>query len=162
MGSEVVIVPSLFLVIGYVFYVMAAAFTRRQQLRSTTEFQTKLLERMGTIGEFGQFLNTEGGQRFLGALATEPMAGLPQQRVIRAFQSGIVMICLGIGIFMYLSSVRLESEAYESVGFVGTVSAAVGIGLLLSGWASLKLSQRMGLINGKPHAPVVPDVARTV
>ena len=92
MSSEVVIVPSLFLVIGYVFYVMANAFTRRQQLRSTTEFQTKLLERMGTIGEFGQFLNTEGGQRFLGALSTEPMAGLPQQRVIRAFQSGIVMI----------------------------------------------------------------------
>ena len=162
MSSEVVIAPLLFLMIGYVFYVMANAFTRRQQLRSTTEFQTKLLDRMGTIGEFGQFLNTEGGQRFLGALSTEPMAGLPQQRVIRAFQSGIVMICLGMGIFLYLSSVRLESEAYESVGFVGTVSAAVGIGLVLSGWTSLKLSRRMGLINGNPHAPVVPDVARTV
>ena len=51
MSSEVIIVPSLFLVIGYVFYVMANAFTRRQQLRSTTEFQTKLLERMGTIAK---------------------------------------------------------------------------------------------------------------
>lgn len=162
MGSEVVIVPSLFLMIGYVFYVIANAFTRRQQLRSTTEFQAKLLDRMGTIGEFGQFLNTEGGRRFLGALSTEPMGGLPQQRVIRAFQSGIVMVCLGLGIFLYLSDVRLESETYESIGFVGTVSAAVGIGLLISGWVSLKLSRRMGLINGKPQAPVTEDVARTV
>jgi len=29
MGSEVIIVPSLFLMIGYVFYVVAGAFTRR-------------------------------------------------------------------------------------------------------------------------------------
>jgi hypothetical protein len=30
-------------------------------------------------------LNTEGGQRFLGALSTEPMARLHRQRVIPAF-----------------------------------------------------------------------------
>ena len=59
MGEEVIIVPSLFLMIGYVFYVIANAFTRRQELRSTTEFQSRLLERMGSVGEFSQFLNTE-------------------------------------------------------------------------------------------------------
>jgi hypothetical protein len=160
MGSEVIIVPSLFLMIGYVFYAVANAFTRRQQLRSTSEFQTKLLERMGTVSEFSQFLNTDGGQKLLGSASTS--GGFAHQRVLRAFQSGIVMLCLGIGIFLYLSSVRVESDTYASIGFVGTVSAAVGIGLVLSAYVSLKLSRKMGLINGQGHPTASNDIAQSV
>ena len=160
MGEEVIIVPSLFLMIGYVFYVMANAFTRRQELRSTTEFQSRLLERMGSVGEFSQFLNTQGGQKFLGSVSSEP-GGAAHQRVLRAFQSGIVMLCLGIGIFLYLSFVHVGMDTFESVGFVGTVSAAVGAGLLTSGYVSLKLSRRMGLINGNAHAPATGEIARS-
>jgi hypothetical protein len=72
------------------------------------------------------------------------------------------MICLGIGIFLYLGQFVVESETYESVGFVGTVSAAVGLGLLISGFVSLKLSQRLGLINGKSEPPASNEVARSV
>jgi len=161
MGSEAIIVPSAFLMVGYVFYVIVNGFTRRQQLKATTEFHGKLIERITTIREFGEFMNTEGGQRFLGSLSTEPIGGLSHQRVLRAFQSGIVMVCLGIGIFMYVGEVSLPYGAYENVSFVATVSTAVGIGLLVSGYMSLRLSRRMGLINGKSHAPAAPDVART-
>jgi hypothetical protein len=162
MGSEVIIVPALFLMIGYVFYVVASAFTRRQQLRSTTEFQSRLLDRMGTVGEFSQFLNTEGGQRFLGTMSPDAGGGAAPQRVLRAFQSGIVMVCLGIGIFMYLGEIGIDRETYESVGFVGTVSAAVGTGLLISGYVSLKLSRRLGLLTEKTPAATSTDVARSV
>ena len=99
MGSEIIIVPSAFLLVAYVFYVIASAFTRRQQVRSTSEFQTKLLERMGNMGEFSQFLDTEGGQKLLGTVASD--GGSAHQRVLRAIQTGIVMVCLGIGIFLY-------------------------------------------------------------
>ncbi len=86
------------------------------------------------------------------------------QRVLRAFQSGIVMVCLGIGIFMYLTVSRSRiPDTYESLGFVGTVSAAVGLGLLISGYVSLKLSRRLGLINGTAHTPPAPnEVVRSV
>ncbi len=160
MGSEVIIVPSAFLLVAYMFYVIANAFTRRQQLKSTTDLQTRLLDRMGTMGEFSQFLNTEGGQQLLGTVGSDGSSA--HHRVLRALQSGIVMVCLGIGIFMYLSEVRVDSETYESVGFVGTVSVAVGLGLLISGYVSLRLSRKMGLINGKTHAPASNDVARSV
>jgi hypothetical protein len=57
--------------------------------------------------------------------------------------------------------VSFDRETYESLGFVGTVSLAIGLGLLISGYVSFKLSRRMGLINGQSHAPV-KDVARSV
>jgi hypothetical protein len=160
MGPEIIIVPSAFLMVSYVFYVVANAFTRRQQLKSTTDFQTKLLERMGNMGEFSQFLNTEGGQKLLGTVGSD--GGFAHQRVLRAFQSGIVMMCVGIGIFMYLGEVRPGPDTYEAVGFVGTISAAVGLGLLISSFVSLKLSRRMGLINGKTDAHVSKEIARSV
>jgi TRAP-type mannitol/chloroaromatic compound transport system permease large subunit len=160
MGSEVIIVPALFLMIAYVFYVIATAFTRRQQLRSTSEFQAKLLERMGGMSEFSQFLNTEGGQKLLGTVGSD--GGSAHQRVLRALQSGIVMVCLGIGIFIYLGEVRVEGDTYASIGFVGTVSFAVGAGLLISGFVSLKLSRRMGLINGKSDAHASKEIVRSV
>jgi hypothetical protein len=159
MGSEIIIVPSAFLVVAYVVYAIVNAINRRQQLRSTSEFQTKLLERMGNMGEFSQFLNTEGGQKLLGTTVSD--GGAAHQRVLRAIQTGIVMVCLGIGIFLYLSDVSFDRDTYESLGFVGTVSLAIGLGLLISGYVSLKLSRRMGLINGQSHAPA-KDVARSV
>ena len=159
MGPEIIIVPAAFLMVAYVFYVVAAAITRRQQLRSTSEFQNKLLERMSNVNEFSQFLNTEGGQKLLGTVGGD--GGSAHQRVLRAIQTGIVMVCLGIGIFLYLSDVRFDRDTYESLGFVGTVSLAIGLGLLISGYVSLKLSRKMGLINGQSHAPA-KDVARSV
>ena len=160
MGSEVIIVPAALLMVAYVFYVVANVFTRRQQLRSTTEFQTKLLDRTASMGEFSEFLNTEGGRKFLNSVGSES-GGMAHQRLLRAFQSGIVMLCLGIGIFMYLSGARVDSETYESLGFVGTVSAAVGLGLLISGYVSLRLSRRMGLINGQAHESTSNEIARS-
>lgn len=162
MGSEVVIVPSLFLMVGYVFYVVASGFNRRQQIKATAELQTKLLERISTLGEFGQFLSTDGGKRFLDGLSAESSGGQTHQRILRAVQSGIVMGCLGIGIFLYLSQVRLPYGPNLNVSFVATVSTAVGVGLLVSGYVSLRLSKRLGLINGRAHLPAVEDTSRSV
>jgi hypothetical protein len=114
------------------------------------------------VSEFSAFLNTDGGKRLLGSISAEGGGSGAHQRVLRAFQSGIVMICLGVGIFMYLREFVIDREAYESVGFVGTVSTAVGLGLLISGYVSLKLSQRLGLINGKAEPPASNEVARSV
>ena len=49
MGPQVIIVPSLFLMIGYLFYVVVNGFTRRQQLKAVMEFQTKLLDLMELV-----------------------------------------------------------------------------------------------------------------
>ena len=164
MGSEVIIVPAAFLMVGYVFYVISNGLHRRQQFRSTTEFQARLLDRMGTVGEFSQFLNTDGGQRFLVGMSNDAAGGAAHQRVLRAFQSGIVMVCLGSASSCIVERCRGRiPDTYESLGFVGTVSAAVGLGLLISGYVSLKLSRRIGADQRQGHTrqPRI-EVARSV
>jgi hypothetical protein len=115
---------------------------------------------MGTTGEFSQFLNTEGGQKLLVTVGSD--GGFAHQRVLRAIQSGIVMVCLGVGIFLYLAGNEgFDRDTYESLGFVGTVSFAIGAGLLISSYLSLQLSRKMGLINGKSDAHVSKEIARS-
>jgi len=46
MGSEIIIVPFIFSTIGFVVWVAFNAWQRRQQVRSLTDFNTRLLERM--------------------------------------------------------------------------------------------------------------------
>ncbi len=154
MGPEMIVFPSMFLLFAYLIYSVATAVTRRQRLKSTTELQAKLLDRIGSIDEFSRFLNTDGGQQYLDAIATGPTGGEPHQRVLRALQSGVVLVCLGIGIFMYVGEVRLPVGPYENVTFVGTVATSVGVGLLVSAYLSLRVSKRLGLINGRPQGSV--------
>ena len=48
MGSEIIIVPSLFFMIGWIVFVIVDGFRRRQQTRVFTEFHGKLLDRIGS------------------------------------------------------------------------------------------------------------------
>jgi hypothetical protein len=41
------------------------------------------------------------------------------------------------------------------------VSTAVGLGLLISGYVSLKLSRRLGLVNGKSELSAPKEIARS-
>lgn len=161
MGPELIVFPSMFLMFTYLIYSVANVLTRRQRVRSSAELQVKLLDRIGTIDEFGRFLNTEGGQQYLEAIATEPAGGEANQRVLRALQSGLVLVCVGTGIFIYVGSVRLPSGAYENVTFLATVATAVGVGLLISAFVSLRMSKRLGLINGRPQASATPVADRS-
>ena len=144
---EIIIVPAAFLMVAYVVATIAGALTRRQQMRVSAEFHTRLMDRVGNMKEFGEFLNTDGGQRFLHSLSTS-RGDVPEQRVLRALQAGIVLLFLGIGVFIYLRAFAIEYDALEVFGFLGTVCTATGIGLIVSSALSYRLSRRMGLIDG--------------
>jgi hypothetical protein len=159
MSSEVIIVPAAFLMVAYVVATIAAVFTRRQQVRASSEFHTRLMDRVGNMKEFGEFLNSDGGQQFLHSLATE-RGDVPHQRVLRALQTGVVLLFLGVGIFIYLRAFSIDYDALEVFGFLGTVCTAVGIGLIVSSGISYRLSRRMGLINGE-RMRAVRDVTPT-
>jgi hypothetical protein len=148
MGSEVIIVPALFLTMGWIVHVIVDGFRRRQRLKVFTDFHGRLLERIGSAREFADFFNSDAGMRFLDSLSTE--SGAPHNRILLALQSGIVLVTLGIGLFILVSSWRYSIDTTNGIVLMATIASAVGAGLLISAVASYLLSRRMGLIGPRP------------
>lgn len=143
----IVIVPAFFLMVSWVIYVIVDGFRRRQQARIAAEFHTKLLDRIGSAQEFGEFLNTSGGAKFLDSLTIEREGG-PHVRILRALQSGLVLFALGVGLFL-LASNRDLPYANDGIVVFATIASSIGAGLLVSAGASYGLSKRLGLIDGE-------------
>jgi hypothetical protein len=145
---------SAFVAIAWVIHTVVDGFRRRQQIRLATDFHGKLLDRIGSAKEFGEFLNSTGGSKFLDALTIEREGG-PHLRILRALQAGFVGLALGVGLFILIGNASLtfgvprefERNAEDGLAVLATMSTSIGIGLLLSAGASYVLSRRMGLMN---------------
>ena len=84
-----------FTMVGWVVHVIVDGYRRRQRLNVFTDFHGKLMDRMGSAKELGDFLQSEGGQQFLETLTVEK--DHPANRILRAVQTGLVLLCLGAG-----------------------------------------------------------------
>ena len=145
MNSEIIIVPSLFFMIGFIVYTIVDGFRRRQQMRVFTEFHSKLLERLGSANEFANFFTSEAGSRFLESLSSSE-GGAPQVRILRSMQAGFVLFALGVGFFILLDQRTFSIEAADGLTVMATAATAIGAALLVSTGMSYLLSKRMGLI----------------
>ncbi|MFO7692305.1 MAG: hypothetical protein R6V57_04380 [Vicinamibacterales bacterium] len=138
-----VVSVGLFALIAWIVFVVADGRRRREQLKVTSEFNAKILEKMGSTAEFGAFLDTEGGRRFMKTLTVEGPSA--KTRLLAATQTGIVCTSIGIamlvlgGIFYYLR---------DGLWVMGGIITACGIGFLVSTLASYRLSKTLGLIGG--------------
>jgi hypothetical protein len=143
-GPTIVGVSALFM-IGWIVHVIVDGFRRRQQLKVLTEFHSKLLDRIGTAREFGEFFNSEAGTRFLQSLSSSE-GGAPQLRILRSLQAGLVLLAVGIGFFILVDQRNFSLDAVDGLTVMATASTAVGAALLVSTGMSYLLSKRMGLI----------------
>ena len=159
---EVIIVPSLFFMIGYVVWVLANTWSRRSRLKLVTEFHSKLLDKLGSVRDFGEFVQTEGGARFMADLGAEPASiGGPYERILRAAQLGIVLLCLGVGLLLLsFLSPTLAGRVQESFNAFGTVTLSLGVGFIISAVASYRLSGKLGLLGGASSATREPRASR--
>jgi hypothetical protein len=145
MQSEIIIVPALFFMIGYIVYIVVDGYRRRQQMRVFADFHTKLLERLGSARDFADFFTSDAGSRFLNSLSSSE-GGAPQLRILRSMQTGFVLLAVGIGFFIMLDQRTFDVEAVDGLMVVATAATAVGAALLVSTGMSYLLSKRMGLI----------------
>jgi len=127
---------------------------RRQQARSAAEFHARLLDRITSTKDLADFLNSDGGRRFMDSLALQ-REDTPQQRILRSMSAGIVLTVLGIGLAMFTSEIPYHPEFALSVGFMSALALSLGIGLLLATWGTVKVSQRLKLID-TPAASNLP------
>ena len=138
-----------FALIAWIVFVFVDGRRRREQLKVTSEFNAKILEKMGSTAEFGAFLETEGGRRFMKSLTIEGPSA--KTRMLGSTQTGIVSTSIGIallilgGIFYYLR---------DGLWVIGGIVTACGIGFLVSTLASYRLSKSLGLLDAGGDAPL--------
>jgi hypothetical protein len=145
MRPEIIIVPSLFFMLGFIVYVIVDGLRRRQQMRVLTDFHSKLLDRLGSAKEFAEFFTSEAGSRFLDSLSSSE-GGAPQLRILRSMQAGLVLLAVGSGFFILVDQRTFSIEAVDGLTVMATAATAVGAALLVSTVMSYLLSKRMGLI----------------
>jgi hypothetical protein len=133
-----------FALIAWIAFVFVDGKRRREHLKAATEFNAKILEKMGSTAEFGAFLETDGGRRFMKTISVEGpsaktrMLGSTQTGIVCTFV-GVAMLILG-GIFYYLR---------DGLWVIGGIVTACGIGFIVSTVASYQLSKTLGLFGGE-------------
>jgi hypothetical protein len=147
--SDTLIPLGFFAMVAYVVYVIVEA-GRRRHLQAT-ELHSRILEKAGSAQELGMLLNSEGGAKLLESLAAPRTGGATaHNRILRAVQTGLVLLSLGAGLFMISWwSPRLPDDGQAALNIFGGIAASLGVGLLLSAGASYWLSKRMGLMDGE-------------
>jgi hypothetical protein len=145
MDSEIVILPAMFFMFGFVVYVIADVFRRRAQAKMVTEFHTRLLDKIGSARDFADFFASDAGKRFIESLSTSD-TGTPQMRILRSVQTGLVLVALGIGLFILTDQRNFSIEAADGLTVTATVTSAIGVGLVTSTVISYLLSWKMGLL----------------
>jgi hypothetical protein len=156
---EVIILPALFFTIAYICSLATSAWQRRQRMRLVTEFNTRLLDRLGSVKDFGELLATEAGARLMRDLGSEPLSGGPQDRIMRAAQLSAVLICLGLGLLLLsFFSPFSPAPARETFDAVGMIALSLGVGFALSSAAAYRLASRLGLLQPSPDTQRPPGL----
>ena len=145
MGSEIIIVPFIFSTIGFVVWVLVSGWQRRQQIRVMTDFNSQLLERMGSVKDFSEFLATDGGAKFIDRVTAGGTRPEIRMTILRSVQTGLVLLALGVGLILLPGILRVELPYGDTYGFTvsGTIAVSLGVGFLLSAGASFSLASAM-------------------
>ena len=132
----------LFGVIGWIVQIAVTSGRRKEQLKTTAEFHAKVLDKMGSAKDFGEFLETDGGKRFMGSLTIDGPSA--KTRIVRCAEQAV--ICLSIGIGFLLLGLSF-GEYRDGMVIIGTVVTACGVGSLISCVSSYFLSKNFGLFD---------------
>jgi hypothetical protein len=135
------------------FIVWSKASSRAQQARYNAEVQSKLIERFGSGPELIDFLKSAEGQQFATGISKLPKFAA-RDRVVAGFTRAIFLTFLG------LAFLGLMFSEIGNPGFLitGSILTALGLANLVSSIISLRLSKRMGLVNGDDFIDSAPTL----
>jgi hypothetical protein len=113
--------------LAFIVTVIVNGWQRRQHVKLVTEFNTRLLDRIGSVKDFSEFLQTPGGAQFLNTLTADRGPIGPRDRILRATQTGIVAAPVGLG-FVILRAWQgaMDSEASDVFMIIGTILLSLG------------------------------------
>jgi hypothetical protein len=127
------------LLVGFSTWILS----RRGQERSRAQFdlQRRMLEKFGSASEFVAFLESDSGRKFLETVSSETQT--QASRIFGSIQKG--------AIFTLIGTVGFGVVAYDPGDLVplavpSGIALAVGLGYLVSAYATYKLSKQWGLL----------------
>jgi hypothetical protein len=141
---DIVIVPALFGTICFVVWTVASHWQRNRHLREMTAFHARIIDRMGSIKDFNDFLQTPGGTQFMNAITADKGPTGPRDRILRAVQTGIVLSSVAVGCLFLARAFRYEASDLFTV--LGVILLSLGVGFLLAAGAAYGLSRRLGVL----------------
>jgi hypothetical protein len=147
MSSDWVFFPCFFGTISWVIWVVSNSWQRRQHTRLVVDFNNRVLERLGSMREFSDFLHSEGGERLMRVLTSERGSSGPRERILAAVQSGVVVGTVGLGL-LFLAG-RTTGDAHEVLTIVSAIVLSLGIGLMLSSMASFWVARNLGMFEAQ-------------
>ena len=137
---EAVTLPLMFVGLFWILLMLIENWLRHRRVKLKFALQEQMLQKFNSAEDLARALGSEGGLRYLESLSLEPVQ--PQQRILRAVQSGVVLACLGAAFFIvgwFVPEGRAEMRT------IGSLVIALGIGFFLSGWIAHRLSLSWGL-----------------
>jgi hypothetical protein len=137
-GVLALLVP--FTLFAMVFGIVWLKYRHRQeQIHVQSELYKQLLEKFGSGKEFTEFLETQGGQRFLEQMWSHSAGN---DRIWNTMRNGIVLSTLGLGMLGLSRWTRGVADPQMTV--FGGLALALGIGFLISSAVSRRLSRERG------------------
>lgn len=146
--------------IGTVAWLLRSALDYRRWLRAMkiqTEAHTKIVDRLSSNEDLLAYMQSPTAQRFLNASlglpgtadGAPPIVSAPFNRILWSVQAGIVLAAGGLGLWIAKNGVI--DEAAQAMLVVSILAMALGIGFVVSAFASYALSRQLGLV--QPHVP---------
>ena len=150
----------LWVALGALALVACAAIDYRRWLRAMkiqTDAHTKIVDRLSSNEDLLAYMQSPPGQRFLSASLGVPNAadvtpqvvGAPFNRILWSVQAGSVLAAGGLGLWIAKNGVI--EEAAQAMLVVSILAMALGLGFVVSAFASYALSRQLGLV--QPHVP---------
>lgn len=127
--------------VGWVIATLAEGRRRMLAIKARSELNNRILEKYASGREFLDFLQSDGGQKFLDTVTSEPSS--PATRVLGSVQKGVIALALGFGL---VSLPLLMGDNTEIFKVFGVLALSLGAGFLVSALLSYRISRSLGLI----------------
>jgi hypothetical protein len=145
MAPEMIILPALFGLIGFLLWIALTSWERRQHLRLTNDFYTRLFDRMGSLNDFSDFVQTAHGAELMKVLTAPPMDA-PGNRILRAIQMGVVLLSLSGGLFAVGRVIPFDApQPRQLLDALAVIVLSLGVGSLASALVAHVMAPRVGV-----------------
>jgi hypothetical protein len=128
--------------------IICVSLTRLKRAALQAQIQAKLIDRFSSAPELIDFLKSPTGQEFVSGVKSRQAAAV-SRKVVGGIQTASFLGVLGIG---FLALWGLAHE--EGFMYPGVILLALGSGIFLSTFLSVKLSRDWGLTDKPAETPI--------